>query len=131
MPLQLDHIFSLGAPSKESFINRMFSNPYYTAAAITIIAVLVLAIFFPLANQRGYFKLFIHLGLLNTLIMILHDSLIGKSIEQAYERDDAEIGLSNAVNVSPLGAVGGGDDGVGEPNQEALDEIISELEKES
>ncbi len=131
MPLQLDNIFSLGTPQKESFINRVFSNPYYTAAAITVLTILVLAIFFPIERKRSYFKLFIHLGILNTLVMILHDSHVSKEIEKSYE-SEVSTELPDKISVSPLTS-GGHEQSkpeVSEPTQEALEEIISALEND-
>lgn len=129
MPLQLDYIFSLGTPHNESFVNNVFSNPYYTAIAITILTIVVIAIFFPIEHKKSYFKLFIHLGILNTLIMILHDSHFGNFITKNYE-SEVSTELPDKISVNPL--TGGHElpEDVSEPVQEALDEIISELEND-
>jgi hypothetical protein len=86
MPIQFDSLFSFKSPSPDSAMVKLFSNPFYTAIAITCIFVVFLYIFSPLKKDKFkvYFRLFLYFGAINSLILFYHDDFIIKVIEKKY-----------------------------------------------
>ncbi len=134
MPIQFDSLINFDVPQNSSFIYKALSNSIYTAVSISIIFVTLLWLFFPLAKNRAksYFKLFIYFGIVNTLIITLHDEIIGKNVEKKYKHEDNQPELADKIEVKPV--IGGDDPGEpGEPSEESkeIDEIIEKLETET
>lgn len=148
MPIHFDSIVNFQPVENIGIFNKLLFNPIATAFTLTILIVAILAIFFPLKSNKfkQYFKIMVYYGLITSVALTIHDSIVIKSVEKKYQNDEPVADdLPDKIQVAPR--LGGfvlapaGESGANEvsevsganeqmQNEKELDDIISGLENE-
>ena len=136
MPIQFDSIVNFPQVKDIGICNKLFSDPITTAITLTMIMIAMLVLFFPLKKNKfeQYFKIIIYYGLITSVSLTIHDSIITKNVEGRFHNEESIADdLPDKITITPR-ISGGNEEKSNEAveihNEKELDDIITSLETE-